>query len=50
VGSFHRADSHIIGSECYIANIQNYSAWGVWEGEGRSFRYPVTYIRDGQEE
>jgi hypothetical protein len=40
----------IIGSECYNANIQNYSAWGVWEGEGRSFRYPVTYIRDGQEE
>ncbi len=40
----------IIGSECYNANIQNYSAWGVWEGEGRAFRYPVTYIRDGQEE
>lgn len=40
----------IIGSECYNANIQNYSAWGVWEGEGRSFRYPVTYIRDGKEE
>lgn len=40
----------IVGSECYNANIQNYSAWGVWEGEGRSFRYPVTYIRNGQEE
>jgi hypothetical protein len=40
----------IIGAECYNANIQNYSAWGVWEGEGRSFRYPVTYIRNGQEE
>ncbi|MEH3038555.1 MAG: hypothetical protein PGN21_00585 [Sphingomonas paucimobilis] len=40
----------IIGSECYNANIQNYSAWGVWEGEGRSFRYPVTYLRDGKEE
>jgi hypothetical protein len=40
----------IIGSECYNANIQNYSAWGVWEGEGRAFRYPVTYIRNGQEE
>jgi hypothetical protein len=40
----------IIGSECYNANIQNYSAWGVWEGEGRAFRYPVTFIRDGQEE
>lgn len=40
----------IVGSECYNANIQNYSAWGVWEGEGRSFRYPVIYIRNGQEE
>lgn len=30
----------IIGSECYNGNVQNYSAWGVWEGEGRSFRYP----------
>lgn len=40
----------IIGSECYNANIQNYSAWGVWEGEGRSFRYPVTYIRNRREE
>lgn len=39
----------IIGSECYNAHIQNYSAWGVWEGEGRAYRYPVTYIRDGQE-
>ena len=40
----------ILGSECYNANIQNYSAWGVWEGEGRSFRYPVTYLRGGSEE
>lgn len=40
----------ILGSECYNANIQNYSAWGVWEGEGRSFRYPVTYLRTGGEE
>ncbi|MGH6979480.1 MAG: hypothetical protein ACRED4_09345 [Brevundimonas sp.] len=40
----------ILGSECYNANIQNYSNWGVWEGEGRSFRYPVTYLRAGGEE
>ena len=32
----------IIGSECYNANIQNYDPRGVWQGEGRSFRYPVT--------
>jgi hypothetical protein len=40
----------IIGAECYNNNIQNYSSWGVWEGEGRSFRYPITFIRDGKEE
>ena len=32
-----------IGSECYNGNIQNYGPWGQWEGEGREFRYPVTY-------
>jgi hypothetical protein len=37
----------IIGDECYNANIQNYSSWGVWEGEGRSFRYPITVVRNG---
>lgn len=37
----------IIGDECYNDNIQNYSSWGVWEGEGRSFRYPVTILRSG---
>lgn len=40
----------IIGQECYNGNIQNYSSWGEWEGEGRSFRYPVTFIRNGKEE
>lgn len=40
----------IIGDECYNGNIQNYSSWGEWEGEGRSFRYPVTFIRNGSEE
>ncbi|MFL0587191.1 hypothetical protein [uncultured Sphingomonas sp.] len=40
----------ILGSECYNDNIQNYSSWGAWEGEGRSFRYPVTFVRDGRTE
>lgn len=40
----------IIGAECYNGNIQNYSSWGEWDGEGRSFRYPVTFIRNGAEE
>lgn len=41
---------NIIGDECYNDNIQNYSSWGVWEGEGRSFRYPVTVLRGGKAE
>lgn len=40
----------IIGDECYNDNIQNYSSWGVWEGEGRSFRYPVTVLRNCETE
>ena len=40
----------LTGNKCYNAKIQNYGAWDVWEGEGRSFRFPVTDIRDGQEE
>ncbi|MES2001890.1 MAG: hypothetical protein V4444_06230 [Pseudomonadota bacterium] len=40
----------IIGDECYNDNIQNYGSWGVWEGEGRSFRYPVTVLRNGEPE
>mgnify|MGYP003143755807 CR=1 FL=1 len=34
----------IIGGHCYNAKIQNYGPGGVWEGEGRSFRYPLTTI------
>jgi len=40
----------IIGQECYNGNIQNYSSWGDWEGEGRAFRYPVTFLRNGEED
>lgn len=36
----------IISSECHNDHIQNYSSWGEWEGEGRSFRYPVTFYRN----
>ena len=38
----------IIGSECYNGSIQNYSSWGVWEGEGRAFRYPISFIEKGR--
>jgi hypothetical protein len=40
----------ILGSECYNDNIQNYGPGGVWEGEGRSFRYPVTFLVNGEGE
>ena len=32
-----------IGSECYNGNIQNFGPGGVWEGEGRDFRYPIRF-------
>jgi hypothetical protein len=35
----------IVGNELYNANIQNWGPGGVFEGEGRSFRYPVI-LRD----
>lgn len=38
-----------IGNRCYNSKIQNYGAGGVWEGEGRSFRYPLSII-DGEHE
>ncbi|MER8970647.1 hypothetical protein NKI25_34525, partial [Mesorhizobium sp. M0808] len=33
----------MIGNECYNANIQNWGPVGVFEGEGREFRYPITF-------
>lgn len=34
----------IIGAETYNGSIQNYGPGGEWYGEGRGFRYPVTFI------
>jgi hypothetical protein len=34
----------IVGNECYNASIQNWGPNGVFEGEGRDFRYPITFI------
>lgn len=39
----------IIGNECYNQSMQNYGPGGIWEGEGRSFRYPVTLIVDDKD-
>ncbi|MFZ5671936.1 MAG: hypothetical protein ACOZAM_03120 [Pseudomonadota bacterium] len=33
----------IIGNECYNAKIQNWGPGGVFEGEGREFRYPISF-------
>lgn len=39
----------IIGSRCYNGSIQNYGPGGEYEGEGRTFRYPLTVIgEDGK--
>jgi hypothetical protein len=39
----------IVGGQCYNANIQNWGPNGTFEGEGRSFRYPLTVVgEDGK--
>lgn len=35
-----------IGNQCYNGNIQNYGPGGMWEGEGRSFRYPMRFVNN----
>ncbi|MCH8544433.1 MAG: hypothetical protein LAT61_12750 [Alcanivorax sp.] len=42
--SFLHDIEYEIGSECYNGSIQNFGPGGEWEGEGRDFRYPVTFI------
>lgn len=37
----------IVGNEFYNSKIQNWGAGGVFQGEGRELRYPVTF-RDKQ--
>ncbi|MBN9276788.1 MAG: hypothetical protein J0I57_04050 [Hyphomicrobium sp.] len=38
---------YLVGNNCYNGNIQNWGAGGVYEGEGRHFRYPLTVV-DGE--
>lgn len=35
---------YLVGSHCYNASIQNWGPGGVFEGEGRDFRYPLTLV------
>lgn len=37
----------IIGNSCYNGNIQNWGPGGEWYGEGREFRYPITFLDNG---
>ena len=38
----------LIGTECYNSNIQNFGPGGVFEGEGRDFRYPISFYNNGE--
>jgi len=39
----------IIGGSCYNGNIQNWGRGGTYEGEGRTYRYPVRFtMPDGK--
>ena len=35
---------HKIGNRFYNGHIQNWGPFGDYEGEGREFRYPVTWL------
>ena len=35
---------HLVGKNCYNPNTQNWGPDGVYKGEGRGFRYPLTMI------
>lgn len=35
---------NIVGNQCFNGNIQNWGPNGIFEGEGREFRYPVTFV------
>lgn len=37
---------NLVGNECYNGSIQNWGSGGVFEGEGREFRYPITFINE----
>lgn len=34
----------LVGGRCYNPSTRNYGPGGIWESEGRSFRYPLTTI------
>jgi hypothetical protein len=37
---------HLVGRGCYNSSIQNWGPGGVFEGEGRDFRYPLTLVNE----
>jgi hypothetical protein len=40
---------HMVGDRFYNPYTQNYGPGGVWEGEGRSYRYPLTTILNDEQ-
>ena len=39
----------IVGREIYNPHTQNYGPDGVYEGEGRSYQYPITFTVNGKD-
>ena len=40
---------YIVGNNCYNPKIQNYGPHGIYNGEGRSVRYPLTTLKEDGE-
>jgi hypothetical protein len=40
---------YLVGNNCYNPKIQNYGAHGIYHGEGRSIRYPLTTLNSDHE-
>lgn len=36
----------LVGNNCYNPKTQNYGAHGIYHGEGRSIRYPLTTLNE----
>ena len=40
---------YLVGNNCYNPKIQNYGAHGIYQGEGRSIRYPLMTLNADDE-
>ncbi len=39
---------HIVGSNCWNGNTQNWGPGGTYSGAGRSFRYPLQMVGENE--